>query len=199
MEENKTNGNEKKTIIGSCAVILALMLGVGMMFKGLEAVIPNEWDAQVWDDMHTEKGATALYDLRMIQEEELQSVNSQDINKWLDYAQRQEMEAVYWLYRQDSGEYVLYLPEQDRVLKNKDLSATEEIMPDGRMSLVVRGRTPEKSEAIVPEQQLFCMKSDSPEWDGQRVRIILDGREQKVIQSTAQGDRVYSADGMEIE
>ena len=199
MEENKTKGNEKKAIIGLCLAILALMLGVMLMFKGLEAVIPNQWDAQVWDDMYTEKGATALYDLRMIQSEELERIESKDINKWLAYAQNQEEEAVYWLYRQDSGEYVLYLPGQDRVLLNADLSATEEKMPDGRMTLVVRARTPEQSETIVPEQQLFCMKSDSQEWDGQRVRVILDGREQTVIQSSAQGNRVYAADGMEIE
>lgn len=199
MEENKSNASEKKSIIGLCLLIVGLVLGVMLVFKGLEAAMPSQWDAQVWDDMYTEKGETALYDLRMIQAEELERIDSQDINKWLAYAQSQEEEAVYWLHRQDSGEYVLYLPAQDRVLLNEDLSATEEKMPDGRMTLVIRARTPEQSETIAPEQQLFCMKSDSQEWDGQRIKVILDGREQTVIQSTAQGSRVYSADGMEIE
>ena len=199
MEENKTNASEKKTILGLCLLILVLVLGVMLVFKGMEIVMPSQWDAQVWVDMHTEKGETALYDLRMIDSGELERIESQDLNKWLAFARSQEEGNVYWLHRQDSGEYVLYLPQQDRVLSNEDLSATEEKMPDGRGTLVLRGRTPEESGEISPEAQLFCLKSDSNSWDGQRVKVILDGREQTVVQASSQGNHVYSADGMEIE
>ena len=199
MEENKGNTSEKKTIIALCLVILALVASVLLIFKGLEIVMPDQWAAQIWDDMQAERGES-FYDLRMIQQEEAEAFEAKDIQKWLVFAQSGESgETAYWLYRQDSAEYVLYLPEQDRVLLNEDLSATEEKMPDGRTTLVLRGRTPEKSEEIAPEQQLFCIKSESVAWDGQRVKVILDGREQTVVQSSSQGGKLYSADGMEIE
>lgn len=200
MEENKSNVSETKLIVGLCLLILVLVGGVLLIFKGLEAALPDQWDAQIWDDMYTEKGATSVYDLRMLEGEELEGVECRDVRVWLDYARgEQDGEQVFWLFRQDSQEYVLYLPSQDRVLQNGDLSATEEQMDDGRVTLVLRARTPEKSEEIAPDAQLFCLKSDSRDWDGQRLKVILDGREQNVVQCTSKGNRVYSAQGTEIE
>lgn len=196
MEENKMK-SEKNSIIAMLLVVVALVIGVKFIFAGMEAIMPKKWDAQVWEDMQTEKGTTALYDLRMLLEEELQE---QDIQKWLAYAmENEEQEQSFWLNRQERGEYILYLPAQDRVLENKDISATEEIMDDGRVTLVLRARTPEDSAKISPEEQLFCLKSESAEWDGQRVKVVLDGREQTVVQINSLGNRVYTADGSEIK
>ena len=195
MEEQK-NKSEMKSIIGIMVLILALFVGVKVMFSAMEKYMPNQWDAQVWDEMETVKGS-GLYSLRMIQKDEAEMA---DISKWLEYAEEQEEDGqVFWLNRQDRGEYVLYLPEQDRVLENADLTVSEEKMADGRVTMVLRARTPEKSEEIDAEEQLFCIKTDSADWDGQRVKVILDGREQTVVQINSQGNRVYTADGSEIK
>ena len=196
MEENKMK-SEKISIIAMLLVVVVMVIGVKFIFAAMEVIMPDQWDAQVWEDMQTEKGDTALYDLRMIVGEEFKD---QDIKKWLTYAiQNEEEEQVFWLNRQERGEYVLYLPTQDRVLEYDDLSASEEMMADGRVTLVIRARTPEDSAKTSPEEQLFCMKSDSVEWDGQRLKVILDGREQTVVQINSQGNRIYTADGSEIK
>ena len=197
--EEKNQSTQSRTIVALLLLIGVLCASVVLIFKGIEAVMPDTWAAQVWDDMQTEKGDTALYDLRMISEEEAGQFESKDLQNWLAYAQEMESEStVHWLYRMDSEEYVLYIPAQDRVLENADLSATEETMPDGRVSLVLRARTPEDSEQIEPEAQLFAIKSESKTWDGQRLKLILDGREQDVIQATSRGAKVFSEDGQEI-
>ena len=195
MEEQK-NKSEMKSIIGIMVLILALFVGVKVMFSAMEKYMPDQWDAQVWDEMETVKGS-GLYSLRMIQKDEAEMA---DISKWLEYAEEQEEDGqVFWLNRQDRGEYVLYLPEQDRVLENADLTVSEEKMADGRVTMVLRARTPEKSEEIDAEEQLFCIKTDSEQWDGQRVKVILDGREQNVVQVNGQGEHLYTMDGAEIE
>ena len=195
MEEQK-NKSEMKSIIGIMVLILALFVGVKVMFSAMEKYMPNQWDAQVWDEMETVKGS-GLYSLRMIQKDEAEMA---DISKWLEYAEEQEEDGqVFWLNRQDRGEYVLYLPEQDRELENADLTVSEEKMADGRVTMVLRARTPEKSEEIDAEEQLFCIKTDSEQWDGQRVKVILDGREQNVVQVNGQGEHLYTVDGAEIE
>lgn len=195
MEEQK-NKSEMKSIIGIMVLILALFVGVKVMFSAMEKYMPDQWDAQVWDDMETVKGS-GLYSLRMIQKDEAEMA---DISKWLEYAEEQEEDGqVFWLNRQDRGEYVLYLPEQDRVLENADLTVSEEKMADGRVTMVLRARTPEKSGEIDAEEQLFCIKTDSANWDGQRVKVILDGREQNVVQVNGQGEHLYTMDGTEIE
>ena len=195
MEEQK-NKSEMKSIIGIMVLILALFVGVKVMFSAMEKYMPDQWDAQVWDDMETVKGS-GLYSLRMIQKDEAEMA---DISKWLEYAEEQEEDGqVFWLNRQDRGEYVLYLPEQDRVLENADLTVSEEKMADGRVTMVLRARTPEKSGEIDAEEQLFCIKTDSANWDGQRVKVILDGREQNVVQVNGQGEHLFTMDGTEIE
>ena len=109
--EEKKNKSELKSIVGILILIMGLFVGVKLMFSAMEDFMPNQWDAQIWDDMETIKGS-GVYNLRMIPEEEAQS---KDIRKWLDYAEQQEEEnLVFWLCRQESGEYVQYLPEQDR-------------------------------------------------------------------------------------
>ncbi len=190
---------KKKGIMGIAVPMLAiivLFISVKFMFGLIEGVMPDQWAAQVWDDMYNEKDGISPYDLRMIPEEEF--VYS-DLKSWMKIVTEECQEnQVFWLYRQEQGEYVLYLPNQDRVLKNRDLSATEEMMPDGRVTLVLRARTPEDSEDIVPEEQLFCIKSESVEWDGHRIRVILDGRTQDVVKMSAMGANIYDEDGLKI-
>lgn len=193
MEEKKKTGIG---ILVSVLMIVVLFLSVKIIFGMMEGIMPNQWAAQVWDDMYDEKGNTTVYALRMIPEEELVHA---DLKQWIELVSEDiPNNQVFWLYRQDLEEYVLYLPQQDRSLKNRDLSASEEMMPDGRVTLVLRARTAEESEPVVPEKQLFCIKSGSREWDGQRVRIILDGRVQDVVKMSAMGSNIYDKDGMKL-
>ena len=193
MEEKKKAG---MGIVAPIFMILILFFGVKIMFGMIEGIMPSQWAAQVWDDMYDEKGNASVYSLRMIPEEELVYA---DLKQWIKLASEDVQDnQVFWLYRQDLEEYVLYLPQQDRSLKNRDLSADEEMMPDGRVTLVIRARTSEESEAVVPEEQLFCIKSGSREWDGQRVRVVLDGRAQDVVKMSAMGSNIYDEDGMKL-
>lgn len=192
MEEKKRGGIR---IAAMMAAVLTLFISVKFIFGLMEEVMPNQWSAQVWDNMYNEKGNTSPYHLRMLKEEEFTYA---DLKGWMKAAQESEEDQVFWLYRQEQEEYVLYLPQQDRKLENRDLSATEEVMPDGRVTLVLRARTPEESESVVPEEHLFCVKSESTEWDGQRVRVILDGRNQNVVKMNAVGPNVYNEDGMKV-
>ena len=190
---------QKKGILGIVIPILAILVlfvSVKFMFGLIEGIMPNQWAAQVWDDMYNEKDGISPYDLRMIPEEEF--VYS-DLKNWMKiFREEQQEEQVFWLYRQEQEEYILYLPDQDRKLENWDLSATEEMMADGRVTLVLRARTPEDSETIVPEEQLFCIKSESAEWDGHRIRVILDGRTQDVVKMSAMGANIYDEDGVKV-
>lgn len=57
------------------------------------------------------------------------------------------------------------------------------------MCLVLRARTPENSKPVAPEETLYCFATTSDSWNGIRVRVILDGREQEVRKLTSIGDR----------
>ena len=190
---------KKKSTVGVfvwAIIILVLFFSVKFIFGLMEGVMPNQWAAQVWDEMYDEKGNTSQYALRMIPEEEFVYA---DLTQWIKLAAEETRDdQVFWLYRQDQKEYVLYFPQQDRSMRNRDLSVTEEMMPDGRVTLVIRARTAEESETVIPEEQLFCIKSESREWDGQRVRIILDGRGQEVIKMSAVGANIYDEDGVKL-
>ena len=196
MEEKKSSSAGIGVMV---VAVIALFIAVKFLFGMMDAVMPSQWDAQVWDDMYDEKGNISLIDLRMIPEEEFVHA---DIRFWMEALgqeiQDAQAEQVFLLHRQELNEYVLYLPNQDRALKNRDLSATEEMMPDGRVTLVLRARTAEESETVVPEEQLFCIKSESQDWDGQRVRIIVDGREKDVVRMSAIGSNIYDENGMKV-
>ena len=101
---------------------------------------------------------------------------------------------VFWLYRQDTDEYLLYLPDQDHSLLEGGLTASEETEEDSEVCLVLRARTPENSKPVAPEETLYCFATTSDSWNGIRVRVILDGREQEVRKLTSIGDRLYSTE-----
>lgn len=203
MEENKNNSARGKTIAAFTLLIVVLFVVVKLMFYMIEGVMPNQWAAQVWDDIQTEKGGTSAYDLRMLHEKEL---TDKDIRAWMaSCRQAVEDEAaenvgVFWLYRMESDEYILYLPMQDRELNHVagDLTATEETDKDGTTVLVLRTRTPEEGEEIVPEEQLYCIKTDSQLWRGIRMKVIVDGRERQVNKLVSQDGKLYSTEEVYI-
>lgn len=174
------------------ALVAALCLGIIGIFAMLGVLIPqDEKSDKVWEYVQNESGQEVRYNLRMLDQSERQET---DVLTWLTEAQAWEDDSVYWLYRQDSDEYVLYLPTQDRVTGKEDLTVTEETDPDGEIALVIRIRTAEEAEEIVPETQLFVLRTLSENWRGLRVRVIQDGREKEVYKLTSKGDELYSTE-----
>lgn len=197
--------NEKKKggvlpIVGLILLIVVLFVGIKLVFAGLGAAIPQDGgpgETGTWYQLYNERGEAVRYTLREPGEIDL---SAPDIAQWMERAageREQDPEAggtVYWLYRQDTDEYLLYLPDQDRSLLEGGLTASEETEEDGGVCLVLRARTPEDSEPAVPEETLYCFATASDSWNGIRVRVILDGREQEVRKLTSIGDRLYSTE-----
>ena len=86
------------------------------------------------------------------------------------------------------------LPDQDRSLSTGSFTATEERDPDGMIALVLRVRTPETGESVEPGSQLFCLRTQSNQWKGVRLRVIVDGREQAVSKLAQQNGQLYSTE-----
>ena len=186
------------------AVLAALTIGIIGLFALLKATLPNSWEAQIWDEMTVEKTAEGSYQMRMLDEREC---TDGDVRLWMDQvlfdrALVSDLSAlkdkVYWQYLQEEDYYVLYLPEQDRVLTVRDLTVTEEADTGGEVTLVIRGRTAEGSEQIVPEEQLFAIKTNSGAWRGIRLSVILDGREKDVNKLVAKDGKLFTAEEVYI-
>jgi len=192
MEENKTQTKEFP-LAGWIAILVALVVGVVLIFAMLEMVMPKQWSAQIWDEMTVEKGQSGTYFMRMLPEEEQES---KEIRTWLERAE--EENTAYWLYRQESDEYVLYLPQQDREMMLEDLTVSEEKDEDGEINLIIRARTAEDSEEVEPEEQLFCIRTQSESWRGIRIKVVLDGREKDVSKLVSKGDKLYSTEEVYI-
>ena len=155
--------------------------------------MPKQWAAQVWDEMNVEKGQSGTYFMRALSEEEQKS---KEIRAWLNRAEDED--SAYWLYRQESDEYVLYIPQQDRELTLADITVSEEKDEDGEINLIVRVRTAEDSQEIDPEEQLLCIRTESESWRGIRIKMILDGREKDVSKLVSKGDKLYSTEEVYI-
>lgn len=188
-------------IIGLIVLIVALVVGVCLIFNGLGSVLP-ETEPNPHAGMKTESGQPSPYGMRLLEGEERQS---QDIQKWMDRSKSEmadgntgEEQDVFWLYRQNTDEYILYLPSQDRTLTDADITATEETEEDGIIALVLRARTPENGTQVVPEDQLLCIKTESEQWKGIRVKVILDGRERQVDKLASKEDKLYSTEELYI-
>ena len=189
--EDFVGGPSLGVLIG---LIVALCLGIVAIFTMLGVVIgqnQGEKSDKVWEYVQNESGQEVRYNLRLLDQSERQE---DDVYSWLVGNQTGAEETAYWLYRQDSDEYVLYLPEQDRVNTREDITVTEEEDPDGETALVIRFRTAEEAEEITPETQLFVFRTLSENWRGLRVRVILDGREKDVEQHTSKGGEIYTTD-----
>ena len=182
------------------AMLAALTIGIIGLFALLKATLPNSWEAQIWDEMTVEKTAEGSYQMRMLDERER---DEKVVLSWLmGVGLESDLSKVegraYWLYMQEEDYYVLYLPGQDRVLGLQDMTVTEEADTNGEVTLVIRARTAEDSEQIVPEEQLFAIKTNSSAWRGIRVSVILDGREKIVEKRVAKDGRLYSIEEVYI-
>lgn len=195
--------NRKKNLVvtlGLVALIAVLVFGVRLIFDGLETVIPQP-DPDPFTVLNDESGRPSPYGIRLLGEEERQT---QDIRTWLESVREMSGDNAdkeydtFWLYRQDTDEYILYLPDQDRALAAADVTATEETAEDGVIVLVLRARTPENGEEVVPEEQLLCIRTESEQWNGIRVKVILDGREQQVYKLASQENQIYSTEELYI-
>ena len=182
------------------AMLAALTIGIIGLFALLKATLPNSWEAQIWDEMTVEKTAEGSYQMRMLDERER---DEKVVLSWLmGVGLESDLSKVegraYWLYMQEEDYYVLYLPGQDRVLGLQDMTVTEEADTNGEVTLVIRARTAEDSEQIVPEEQLFAIRTNSSAWRGIRVSVILDGREKIVEKRVAKDGRLYSIEEVYI-
>ena len=178
------NENEKKNgwlpILGYVALIVVLFIGIKVVFAGLGRAIPKTEDVQPqFTALDNREGQQVSYGLRRLTDEEAQS---DEVRQWLGKAQEQAGPdaGAYWLVRLEEDDYLLCLPDQDRSLTPGSFTATEERDPDGMIALVLRVRTPETGESVEPGSQLFCLRTQSNQWQGVRLRIIVDGREQAV-------------------
>lgn len=180
----------ERSILGLVLLIAALFAGVKLVFAGLDAMLPDPAPVQ-YAGISDRGGQYSGYSLRVLDEEARQG---KDIQSWLARSREEldqepdgEKHAAFWLYRMDIGEYLLYLPEQERTLEPADFTAVEEGDEDGETVLVLRARTGEKSEEILPEEQLLGFITESKQWRGIRLRVILDGRELNVHKLASQG------------
>ena len=194
-ETQKKQPNQLLVVLGLLALIAVLFIGINVIFAGLGAMLPHEGSVR-YTILADENGQNTAYGACLLTEEE---VRAEEIQKWLDRAGEQAGEGgAFWLYRFDTDEYVLYLPEQDRTFSTADVTATEEADGDGETVLVLRVRTPEKGTEVAPEEQLFSFKTRSERWRGIRLRVILDGREKDVCKLAAKEGKLYSTEELYI-
>lgn len=176
----------KWTIPALVLLIVALVVGVKVIFAGLANLAPEQ-ERPMREPLMNSQGENSGYTLLQ------QAPEGGDVEQWLAAAQSGGREAAYWLSRQEAGQYILYLPIQDRAVAAKDMTATEERDGDGEYSLVLRIRTPEGSHEADPDQQLFCLETGSERWKGVRVRVILDGRELEINRQLSIDGALYAA------
>ena len=178
------------------ALLVALFVAIVGLFALLKGMAPTSWEAQIWDNMTTEKTVGGTYQMRMLDERER---GDKTIQTWLEKAGEEDADAAFWLYLMEEDYYVLYLPEQDRTLGLADITVSEETEKGGsENTLVIRARTSEKSQSVVPEEQLFAIKTNSETWRGIRLSIILDGREKEVRKLVAKDGGLYSTEEVYI-
>ena len=178
------------------ALLVALFVAIVGLFALLKGMAPTSWEAQIWDTMNTEKVVGGTYQMRMLDERER---GDKTIQTWLEKAGEEDADAAFWLYLMEEDYYVLYLPGQDRTLGLADITVSEETEKGGtENTLVNRARTSEKREDILPEEQLFAIKTNSETWRGIRLSIILDGREKEVRKLVAKDGGLYSTEEVYI-
>ncbi len=171
---------EKKgmwSIIGLAALVVVLFIGVKIAFAGLDLAIGQNQPEVVRHPLSTESGGDSQWMLLN------KSEDNDEVKQWLEKAD--QTDRAYWLERQEAGEYLLYLPMQDRAISADDVTVTEE-----DAVLVVRIRTSEGSEAA-ENGQLLVFQDFRSSWTGEQVRVVLDGRELTVQKCIATGGELY--------
>ena len=203
MEENIIEQEElkEKPLIFWVLVLAGILAAVVGIFAMLEFVVPRnvEQSSGGWSALSAQSGAPSPYSMRLVGEKDRKS---DDVSAWMTacgdtIAQDLDADAqdtVFWLYRQDSDEYLLYLPEQDRALSARDITAGDEKDEDGAKRLVIRLRTPEDGEQVDPKAQLLAFRTESAGWNGIRLTIVLDGREQDVRVLTSSGGKLFTTE-----
>lgn len=175
---------EKKgmwSIIGLAALVVVLFIGVKIAFAGLDLAIGQNQPEVVRQPLSTESGGDSQWMLLT------KSEDNDEVKQWLEKAN--QTDRAYWLERQEAGEYLLYLPMQDRAISADDVTVTEE-----DAVLVVRIRTSEGSEAV-ENGQLLVFQDFRSSWTGEQVRVVLDGRELEVQKCIATGGELYWSGG----
>lgn len=165
------------SIIGLVALVVVLFLGVKIAFAGLDLAIGQNQPEVVRQPLSTESGGDSQWMLLT------KSEDNDEVKQWLQKADRGDQ--AYWLERQEAGEYLLYLPMQDRAITADDITVTEE-----DSALVLRIRTSEGSEAV-ENGQLLIFQDFRSDWEGEQVRVVLDGRELTVQKFIATGGELY--------
>ncbi len=165
------------SIIGLVALVVVLFLGVKIAFAGLDLAIGQKQPEVVRQPLSTESGGDSQWMLLT------KSEDNDEVKQWLQKADRGDQ--AYWLERQEAGEYLLYLPMQDRAIGADDVTVTEE-----DSALVLRIRTSEGSEAA-ENGQLLIFQDFRSDWNGEQVRVVLDGRELTVQKCIATGGELY--------
>ena len=170
------------SILGLIALIVVLFIGVKVAFAGLDLAIGQKQPEVVRQPLSTESGGDSQWMLLTKDDK------NDEVNQWLEKADQNDR--AYWLERQEAGEYLLYLPMQDRIVGADDITVTEEGGEDGSTALVFRIRTSEGSEAAEDGQMLIFQDFRSS-WNGEQVRVVLDGRELEVQKCIATGGELY--------
>lgn len=165
------------SILGLVALIVVLFLGVKIAFAGLDLAIGQNQPEVVRQPLSTESGGDSQWMLLT------KSEDNDEVKQWLEKADKADQ--AYWLERQEAGEYLLFLPMQDRVLSADDITVTEE-----SDALVLRIRTQEGSEQA-EGGQLLAFQDFRSSWTGEQVRVVLDGRELTVQKCIASGGELY--------
>lgn len=165
------------SIVGLLALVVVLFIGVKIAFAGLDVAIGQKQPQVVRQPVSTESGSDSAWMLLA------EYSGEETVAQWLEKADRSDR--AYWLENQETGEYLLYLPMQDRTLDVDDLTVTEE-----ESGLVLRVRTAEDSQAA-SQGQLLTLQNFHSAWDGEQVRAILDGRELEVQKCIAAGGQLY--------
>lgn len=165
------------SILGLIALIVVLFIGVKIAFAGLDLAIGQNQPEVVRQPLSTESGDESQWLLVT------KSGDDDEVKQWLEKAD--QTDRAYWLERQDEAEYLLYLPMQDRAVSGDDITVTEE-----DSVLVVRIRTSEGSETV-ENGQLLTFQNYRSSWNGEQVRVVLDGRELTVQKCIASGGELY--------
>lgn len=183
MKEQK---KDRWTIVGMIALVVVLFIGVKIAFAGLDLAIGQSQPDVVRQPLSTESGGDSQWMLLTKDEE------NDEVNQWLEKAN--QTDRAYWLERQEAGEYLLYLPMQDRSVGADDVTVTEETGETGDSVLVLRIRTSESSQAT-ENGQLLIFQDFRSDWDREQVRVVLDGRELTVQKCIATGGELYWSGG----
>lgn len=192
MNENKSESKRQTgAIIGMIVLIIALFCGIKLIFALLGTIAPEKGNSVTWYQLYTKGGSASSYYMRVLEQGES---GAEDIQEWLEPSQNWNGDEAYLLWLKDEDQYILYLPMQDRAVEAEDITATEELDGDGELALVLRVRTAEDSEEIDPAQRLLAIQTMSKDWNGVRIKLIMDGRETPVNKCVSTGGTVFSAD-----